>query len=121
MVQVLVSKQDGVFDEDGTGSQDEGREQVDVDVVSGAAELSGKWKRGQGRRTLLYSELALYFYLISLLKLKKLKNECACRCFTCFTELLNIKEERKQFKICTFTAGENQTPSSQHAHPVNTT
>lgn len=44
MVQVLVSKQDSVFDEDGAGSQDEGREQVDVDVVSGAAELSGKWK-----------------------------------------------------------------------------
>lgn len=40
MVQVLISKQDGVFDEDGTGSQDEGREQVDVDVVSGAVELS---------------------------------------------------------------------------------
>lgn len=53
VVQVLVSKQDGVFDEDGTGSQDEGREQVDVDVVSGAAELSGKWKRGQGRKETL--------------------------------------------------------------------
>lgn len=63
MVQVLVSKQDSVFDEDGTGSQDEGREQVDVDVVSGAAELSGKWKRGQeGRKTLLYSKQALYFF-----------------------------------------------------------
>lgn len=39
MVQGLISKQHGVFNEDGTGSQDEGGEQVDVDVVSGAAEL----------------------------------------------------------------------------------
>lgn len=42
VVQVLISKQDGVFDEDGTGSQDEWREQVDVDVISGAMELSGR-------------------------------------------------------------------------------
>jgi len=33
VVQRLVGKQYGVFDEDGAGSQDEGREQVDVDVV----------------------------------------------------------------------------------------
>lgn len=42
MVQGLISEEHGVFNEDGAGSQDEGREQVDVDVVPGAAELSGK-------------------------------------------------------------------------------
>lgn len=72
MVQVLVSKQDSVFDEDGTGSQDEGREQVDVDVVSGAAELSGKWKRGQeGRKTLLYSKPCSVFLPNQPLQAKK--------------------------------------------------
>lgn len=46
VVQVLIGKQDGVFDEDGTGSQDEGGEQVDVDVVPGTVELSAgqKWE-----------------------------------------------------------------------------
>lgn len=39
MVQGLVSEQHGVFNENSAGSQDEGGEQVDVDVVSGAAEL----------------------------------------------------------------------------------
>lgn len=40
MVQALVRKQHSVFNEDGTRSQDEGGEEVDVDVVSGAPELS---------------------------------------------------------------------------------
>ena len=39
MVQVLVSKQHDVLNEDSAGSQDEGGEQVDVDVVSSAAKL----------------------------------------------------------------------------------
>lgn len=39
VVQGLISKQNGVFNENSAGSQDEGREQVDVDVVSGAVEL----------------------------------------------------------------------------------
>lgn len=47
MVQGLISKQHGVFDENGAGSQDEGGEQVDVDVVSGAAELSERSKNRQ--------------------------------------------------------------------------
>lgn len=40
MVLVLVGKENCIFDEDCTGSQDEGREQIDVNVVSGAVELS---------------------------------------------------------------------------------
>lgn len=44
MVQRLISKQHCVFNKNSTGSQDEGGEQVDVDVVSGAAELSEKRK-----------------------------------------------------------------------------
>lgn len=44
MVQGLIRKQHSVFNENGTGSQDEGGEQVDVDVVSGAAELSERCK-----------------------------------------------------------------------------
>lgn len=44
MVQGLICKQHGVFNENSTGSQDEGGEQVDVDVVSGAAELSERCK-----------------------------------------------------------------------------
>lgn len=64
MVQVLISKQDGVFDEDGTGSQDEGREQVDVDVVSGAVELSVGGGEGMSE-----SKKITYLYdLIILLK-----------------------------------------------------
>lgn len=39
VVQVLVGEQNQVFDEDGARSQDEGEEQVDVDVVPGAVEL----------------------------------------------------------------------------------
>lgn len=42
VVQGLISKQHSVFNENSAGSQDEGGEQVDVDVVSGAAELSKK-------------------------------------------------------------------------------
>lgn len=42
MVQVLICKQHSVFNEDSAGSQDEGGEQVDVDVVSGAVELPEK-------------------------------------------------------------------------------
>lgn len=40
VVQGLVGKQHRVFNEDSAGPQDEGGEQVDVDVVPGAAELS---------------------------------------------------------------------------------
>lgn len=47
MVQGLISKQHRVFNENGAGSQDKGGEQVDVDVVSGAAELP---ERGKKRR-----------------------------------------------------------------------
>ena len=40
MVQGLISKQHSVFNENGAGSQHEGGEQVDMNVVPGAAELS---------------------------------------------------------------------------------
>lgn len=39
MVLILIRKQDSVFNEDCTGSQDEGEEKVDVDVVPGAMKL----------------------------------------------------------------------------------
>lgn len=39
VVQVFIRKQNAVFDEDCAGSQDEGEEKVDVDVVPGAMEL----------------------------------------------------------------------------------
>lgn len=39
VVQILVGKENCIFDEDRTGSEDEGGEQVDVDVVSSAVEL----------------------------------------------------------------------------------
>lgn len=44
MVQVLISKQHSVLNENGAGSQDEGGEQIDVDVVPGAAELPERHK-----------------------------------------------------------------------------
>lgn len=40
MVQTLVCKEHGVFNEDGARPQDEGGEEVDVDVVSRAPKLS---------------------------------------------------------------------------------
>ena len=39
VIQCLVGKENGVFDEDRTCSQDEGGKQVYVDVVPGAVEL----------------------------------------------------------------------------------
>lgn len=39
MVQTFICKENGVFDEDRARSQDEGEEQVDVNVVPGAAKL----------------------------------------------------------------------------------
>ena len=39
MVEVLISKKNPILDEDGTGSQDERGEEVDVDVVPGTVEL----------------------------------------------------------------------------------
>lgn len=39
VVQGLISKQHCVFNENSAGSQNEGGEQIDVDVVPGAAEL----------------------------------------------------------------------------------
>lgn len=39
VVQAFICKENGVFDEDSTRSQDEGEEQVDVDVVPGAVKL----------------------------------------------------------------------------------
>lgn len=53
MVQALVREQHGVFHEDGAGSQDEGGEEVDVDVVSRAPKLSanGDWaQKMEGER-----------------------------------------------------------------------
>lgn len=41
VVELLVGEQQGVPDEDEDGPQDEGDEQLDVDVVPGAVELSG--------------------------------------------------------------------------------
>lgn len=56
VVQVLVCKQHSVFDENSAGSQDEGGEQVDVDVVSGAAELPEK-KQRQAERQITQREM----------------------------------------------------------------
>lgn len=39
MVQVLIGKENTIFNEDGARPQDEGEEQVDVDVVPGAVKL----------------------------------------------------------------------------------
>lgn len=39
VVQVLIGEENHVFDEDSARSQDEGEEQVDVDVVPGAVKL----------------------------------------------------------------------------------
>lgn len=49
MVQGLISKQHSVFDENGAGSQDKGGEQVDVDVISSAAEFSKRTKKRKKR------------------------------------------------------------------------
>lgn len=40
MVQVFISEENSIFNEDSARSQDEGEEQVDVDVVPGAVKLS---------------------------------------------------------------------------------
>lgn len=45
MVQAFVREEDSVFDEDSAGSQDEGEEQVDVNVVPGAVELPAEDER----------------------------------------------------------------------------
>lgn len=45
MVQVLIREQDTIFDEDSAGSQNEGEEQVDVDVVPGAMKLPAEEKK----------------------------------------------------------------------------
>lgn len=39
VIQVFIREQNGVFDENCTRSQDEGEEQVNVDVVPGAVKL----------------------------------------------------------------------------------
>ena len=39
VVQVFIREEDSIFNEDGARSQDEREEQVDVDVVPGAAKL----------------------------------------------------------------------------------
>lgn len=39
VVQVFISKENSIFNEDGACSQDEREEQVDVDVVPGAVKL----------------------------------------------------------------------------------
>lgn len=39
VVQVLIRKQNAVFNEDSTCSQDEREEQIDVDVIPGAVKL----------------------------------------------------------------------------------
>lgn len=54
VVQGLICKENGVFDEDGARSQDEGEEQVDVNVVPGAAKLPAEDTRDAktpGRKT----------------------------------------------------------------------
>lgn len=52
VVQSLICKQHGVLNEHGAGSQDERREEVDVDVVSGAVELPVFGKKNKEHRTL---------------------------------------------------------------------
>lgn len=44
MVEGFIGKENGVFDEDGAGPQDEGEEEVDVNVVPGAVKLPAERK-----------------------------------------------------------------------------
>lgn len=50
MVQAFVCKENGVLDEDGARPQDEGEEQVDVNVVPGAAKLPAEETRSHTGR-----------------------------------------------------------------------
>lgn len=45
MVQVLIRKQNAVFNEDSTCSQDEREEQIDVDVIPGAVKLPAEQRK----------------------------------------------------------------------------
>lgn len=49
MVQAFIRKEDGVFDEDSAGSQDEREEEVDVDVVPGAVKLPAEDRAPDGQ------------------------------------------------------------------------
>lgn len=51
VVQAFICKENGVFDEDSTRSQDEGEEQVDVNVVPGAVELPAEGRKEAGSHT----------------------------------------------------------------------
>lgn len=61
VVQVFIREQDPIFDEDGAGSQDEGEEQVHVDVVPGAVELPVQKKKKEKKKTLCF-----YFHYLFL-------------------------------------------------------
>lgn len=45
VVEVFIREKNSVFDEDGARSQDEGEEQVDVDVVPGAVKLPAEQRK----------------------------------------------------------------------------
>lgn len=55
VVELLISKQQRVSDEDEDGSQDEGDEQLDMDVVPGAVQLPEEMTTSHTHYTLLYT------------------------------------------------------------------
>lgn len=59
MVQVLIRKQNAVFNEDGTCSQDEREEQIDVDVIPGAVKLPAEQRKDFPRDFLLKKKVSL--------------------------------------------------------------
>lgn len=59
VVQVFIRKKNSVFNEDSTCSQDEGEEQVYVDVVSGAVKLPAKQRKALASGTMLLKEVSI--------------------------------------------------------------
>lgn len=83
MVQGLISKQHSVFNENSTGSQDKGGEQVDVNVVSSAAEFSEKTKQKERRiKTHMYTDSTLtLIFITSLLNIYYCENSLEATTF----------------------------------------
>lgn len=59
VVQVFIRKKNSIFNEDSARSQDEGEEQVDVDVVSGAVKLPVKQRKALASGTMLLKEVSI--------------------------------------------------------------
>lgn len=60
VVQVFIREQDPIFDEDGAGSQDEGEEQVHVDVVPGAVELPVQKKKKEKKKHFVFTSITYF-------------------------------------------------------------